>query len=169
MFSIDGYTALTAACFSGNLKMLSRLIELGADVNYQKSVADYPPIFYVCRFCKDNVEILELLVENGADINQTILDGKNLLHIAAESAYLNTVEKLLTMGFDPNSSTFKGESPLYLVLFARAETENILKVVKALVAAGSEIKREDRLGETPLSIAASRPSLCEIAIYFSNL
>ena len=57
LVSIDGYTALTAACFSGNFKMLSRLIELGADVNYQKSAADYPPIFYVCRFCKDNVEI----------------------------------------------------------------------------------------------------------------
>ena len=60
------------------------------------------------------VEILELLVTNGADINKQDDRGYSALHICAWENYPDCIPFLLNHGANVNAVTKSGETPLAL-------------------------------------------------------
>ena len=160
-----GATALMTACKSGNYEMCSRLIELGASQNRHQ----YTTLLYLCRSGNDNVDILELLLANGADIQQSTRDGSNALHFAARSASVNIVKKLLEIGISVNSVNACSQTPLHSVLNYSGTEKDILVVVKTLVEAGADVNAKNVSGITPLEHASKIISLRKVFKYLNSL
>jgi len=62
----DGNTPLHLACLKGDLDFVELLIQYGADINIQNTVAGKTPLHLAVEEC--NEELIQLLASNGADI-----------------------------------------------------------------------------------------------------
>lgn len=171
-------SALNTACVYCNYEMCKKLIELGANVNAkmipiedEDDEYDHSPLYMTCCSLGDNVKIVDLLIQNGANIHET--NNRNycstLLHVATEFTNLNIVKKLLSLGLDPNAKNALLQTPLHMRICFLFPEKNPLSVVKALVEAGADIHAKDALGRTPIDIAKSAPEWAEIANYLCSL
>ena len=61
---------LSVACETGNLEVVKLLISYGATVEYQKGLGWSPLAATLLHYQPDDVEMVKLLLENGADISQ---------------------------------------------------------------------------------------------------
>jgi uncharacterized protein len=95
-------------------------------------------------------EGLEALLEAGADPNQAGLDGDTVVHLAAmanDDAYLTI---LLAKGANPDAPHGDtGATPLRSALMGER-----IEQFRALLAAGADPNRADRMGNTPLHVAS---------------
>ena len=64
----------------------------------------------------NNLELVEILIEKGADINQTNNYGSTCLHEAARKGKVDIVELLINHGADINIEDKDGYTPLLLAL-----------------------------------------------------
>lgn len=101
--SLNGMTALHAAAFRRNLKMVKRLVEHGADVNILNNQAE-PPLYFADA--DTSGETSKYLIEHGADESKKKGDikrfGKYPVHAAVFFNYVITLHRMLEDGADPN-------------------------------------------------------------------
>jgi uncharacterized protein len=83
-------TPLTVAVVKGDLGIIKKFIEYGADVN--ESADGVTPLMLAARYNK--VEIVKLLIENGADIDAKDKNGFNALKYAQLSSATDVLELL---------------------------------------------------------------------------
>jgi ankyrin repeat protein len=62
---------------------------------------------------RDDVEILQRMVDEGANPNTKNLDGQTALHLAIHNADTAMVQFLLEKGADPEATAPNGNKPLY--------------------------------------------------------
>jgi serine/threonine-protein phosphatase 6 regulatory ankyrin repeat subunit A len=72
-------------------------------------------------------EILRLLVQEGADINNADRDGETLLHLAAYNNTAGLAKIALELGANPNQPNQRGETPLSLA--KRLNAQDVLKIL----------------------------------------
>lgn len=133
-------TALSRAAKNGSKDLVSCLIRRNADVNRPNKVED-KPVYVAARH--GHAEVLQLLLDAGADVNVYTSDGWGPLHIARDSSEVARV--LLKNGADVNHG-----SPLYY-----ASGQNWPEVVKMYLQ-HKEIeldKIEDKEGFTAIITA----------------
>jgi len=114
----------TAYClFEDSSEVMATLLENGAD---PMAVFDSSPLITIASMF-DQVEIVELLLAKGADVND--FDGTNAtaLMFAAQDGYIEVVRILLQNGADPAMTNANGETALDL-----AEGKNQTAVVEML-------------------------------------
>jgi ankyrin repeat protein len=110
---------LIAACRENNVDMVKLLLTNGAKAEVQ--LEDIPTPYWNMRVplciaaCK-NIQVMHLLIEHGADVNQKDKGGETALHIAVQqsSCSMEGVDLLLNNKADINVLSMKKESPLYL-------------------------------------------------------
>lgn len=99
----------------------------------------------------DNVEIVDLLLRHGANVQAVTRYGVPALHIACVNGNLAIVQRLLKAGADANTLLPGGQT----VLMTAARTGNV-DVIKALLIRGADVNaREELRGQTALMFAAS--------------
>jgi len=69
----------------GEIKFVEKLIEDGANINY-KEYSQWPPLLLAASY--DRVEITELLLKAGADVNITNTERKTALMVASRRTKL---------------------------------------------------------------------------------
>jgi ankyrin repeat protein len=112
------------------------------------------PLMDAC--VKDNLEIAEILVENGANVNATTEKNKTALLLAGTRHYSRIVKFLLENGADPNIKMNKmTTSPGMTALHAGTYS---MDVVRLLVEKGADVNalmqnKDEHNGKTPLMIA----------------
>lgn len=93
------------------------------------------------------------LIRDGADPNETTLNGVTLLHGAAGWDNAEAIEALIQGGADPNAGNpkafFAGETPLHY-----AAGQNMVMATKALIQGGADIHALAGNKITPLHCAA---------------
>ena len=110
-------TPLHRLCARANprMEMIRLLLDRGAKVNIE-NIAGKTPIFY-CNFSY-SLELLDLLVKHGADINHTDKYNNTILHDDFSNYTTGNIEeflkRLISLGFDINSKNNLGHTPLYL-------------------------------------------------------
>ena len=89
------------------------------------------------------------LIESGADVNQSSVDGTTALHWAVYSKDLALVEMLLDEDADPNARNEYGSTPMMV-----ASEHGDFAIMEALVDAGGDIESPNAEGQTLLMAVA---------------
>ena len=143
-------TPLTLACMKdSNLGIAQLLLDAGADVD--GGGGEYEPLHWAAYY--GNIEVIELFIEAGADVNRVSTNDFNVyvpagstpLHGAVFQAQLGSLTTLLAAGADPNIANANGRTPLHEVAWSSS-----VDVLKALLAAGCDPLHRDNQGRTPL-------------------
>jgi ankyrin repeat protein len=105
-------------------------------------------ICFAMRYRCD-AEIIDLLIENGADLNHIDNEGVSVFDVAVTYNNLTMIERLLESGFDLSTSTRKsGFTPFMgAVCYGRSD------VVKKLLEKGVDITVRDNHGFTAFDYA----------------
>ncbi|XP_028291583.1 ankyrin repeat domain-containing protein 50 isoform X2 [Gouania willdenowi] len=158
----DGRTALSVAAFcvptapgiKGFGEVASMLLEHGADPRHRDHDGMTPLLLAAYE---GNDDVVELLLEAGADVDETA-GPDSFVHAAAAvtpllaaaaMGHIKTVSRLLFWGAAVDAIDSEGRTALCLAA-ARGSTE----VVRALLDRGLDENHKDDLGWTPLHAAA---------------
>lgn len=107
----DGFLPLTLACFFGQRAIVAYLLKKGAKVNIPASnPSKVMPLH--SAVAKNDYEICQLLLENGADVNATQMQGVTALQSAAHRGNLALVQLLVENGADLEMETSEGKTAL---------------------------------------------------------
>lgn len=140
-----GYELLQAV-ENQNIQEVKRLIETGANLNYNENFKKQAPIYIAVQ--RKNMDIIKLLVDAGADLNVRNYEGWTPLIYAVSSnedeTSLKIINLLLEAGADVNLSDNTGQTPIMNVGY---KPESILKL---LLDYGADVNKKDKEGKTPL-------------------
>lgn len=167
---------LNAAIEKGIIQQVTALLELNPELINTKDEFGYLPIHQAAK--KDNKEMVELLLQKGADINSVTDTAMTPLHISASLGYKELAELLLekgadvdgreegmysalhyastkgiadmliSKGADVNVTTFCGSTPLHWAVMFGRKD-----VVETLLSHGANPKAKDKDGITPIQWA----------------
>lgn len=155
ILSKQGQTPLDVACFFGMSEVVSKLLELGADPEYQsQSLLSDPPLHAVLRggMRRQSVNIVKALLEAGADPNQANerRGGMTPLMLLGDISQVGLIDKadaLIHAGADICQTDSTGWIALHHAV-GRPE------MIRYLVKKGGNVNAQSHGGETPLHIAA---------------
>ncbi|CAK1544926.1 unnamed protein product [Leptosia nina] len=127
-------------------------------LKYKNSLVYYPKNKKL-RFAAgtNNTELVEKLLQAGADPNNTDKHLRSPLHLAACRGYAEVVKILIKYGANPNIKDTLGNTPLHL-----AACTSHIPVVIALLGAGTDVSSNDKNGRTPLQLAQSKLKLIQM-------
>ena len=97
------------------------------------------------------LEVVELLVRNGASVHTIGCSDLNALHEAAANDHASVVRYLLAQGADVNAETIDGCTPLMC-----AAAWGNLETAKLLLKNGADRTKRDRRGGTAADIAGEK-------------
>lgn len=105
---------LANAILTGEIKEVRRSLEAGTDPNQLiPGEGGYPLHFAV----NSSIEIIQMLIEYGADVNVKDVKGRTPLHIvAASKPSIEKMELLIDNGAGVNAVDNEGKTPLAYVL-----------------------------------------------------
>ena len=141
---------------------MKQLLDRNVNPNQRYDSYNWTTLHYAAE--NRNVEIIELLLEHGADINARLSkgNGDTPLHRAIpKNDNYDVFNALLSAGADINAKNGKGETPLYL-----AAVHNKEEKAYALLSAGADINAKTNKDETPISAVVKRRYLGLIKIFF---
>ncbi|XP_078309434.1 uncharacterized protein LOC144617865 [Crassostrea virginica] len=132
---------LVAACRVGQKELIRH--EASIDVQGGRST----PIYAASRY--GHVDVVDLLIECGAECNQSDEDGRTPIHAASEAGYVDVVDKLIEGGADFNQSDISGRTPIHCAIEA-----GHFDVADLLIKGGADCIQSDKCGRTPIHVAS---------------
>ncbi|WP_419418543.1 ankyrin repeat domain-containing protein [Legionella sp. D16C41] len=100
------------------------------------------------------VDVIKALAKEGADLNQAVVDGVNvitLVFIAAQNGHVDVIKALVDAGADLNRAAVKGATPAFM-----AAQEGYANVIEVLADAGADLNQAMVDGATPAFVAAQQ-------------
>ena len=109
--SFDGWTPLHLAAFMGHAAVARVLLDHGADIEAvaQNGIANRP--LHAALAGKENPEVIDLLLEKGADVKAKAEASATPLHLAAARGNMTYTRRLLELGADPGAAMTDGKLP----------------------------------------------------------
>ena len=147
--------ALHDAARQGEVNPIRRLAARGVDLESRVPTTEDQPdagsTALIIGVRHDNLAVVEVLAELGADVNGRDEFRRTALHEASTGGDIEVLDALLRLGADPELADAVGVTPLML-----ASGEGDLAHIDRLVASGADVNRADSSGSTPLFWAATR-------------
>lgn len=144
---------LHLAAMKGNLKVVKKLVEGGADIEVKNHKGE-PPIFKTLYAGQADVAeyLLNIAIEQSLDISKWEDHFANtLLHAAIwiPESPGKVINLLVNCGCVVNKTNNQKKSPLHI-----AAEFNLVEAAKALLDNGCPLKSRDSSGETPMHVSA---------------
>jgi ankyrin repeat protein len=137
---------LEQATLEGHTETIKGLIAQGKDIN-ARNIRGQTPLHLAAM--KGNSDVLQLLLENGAQVDALASDsGCTSLHYAAGLGHVELCELLVRYGADPDAQTARLQTPLHLAV-ASGHSD----VVALLLKYHARLDSRDTNGMTPLQQA----------------
>ncbi|MBN1759585.1 MAG: ankyrin repeat domain-containing protein [Chitinispirillaceae bacterium] len=149
-------TSLVAAIEGGKLEQVKKLLDSGVDVNQRfeyefswlmGSNKEVTPLELAAVY--NNVQIVELLLKKGADVNASDGDGYTALIVAARQGNAENLQVLLKAGAKVDARAWAGG----ITALNQAAVANHPDCVKVLLAAGADKSIRDNMDSSPLDRA----------------
>jgi ankyrin repeat protein len=147
---LTGCTSIHTAARQGNLKEVRRQLAWGVNVNKSHLFTRDTPLIEAAA--NGHMEVVKLLIENGADVNLKGEAWYGPLHAAAAKGHLEVVKILLENGADVN--IFHHNKPLH-----NAAMNGHIEVARILLAHGADINAKGTDEAAPLHTAVSNNQL----------
>jgi ankyrin repeat protein len=145
----EGYVLLRNAVKDKHTEVAKLLLANGSKVNTINGTSTDTALHFAT--INGDIQIVEMLVNRGAEINVKNRYGVTPLHSAVESKKMEIIELLVNEGADVNASNTNGITPMHLAL--ENCSEEIINILLSRVADG-KAKRKDCI--TYVRIAAER-------------
>ena len=111
----NGWNPITAAAMHDCQKIITFLLENGADINRANHRGE-TALMMVCRNAVGRKKAIKLLLAAGADVNAADKEGQTaLMGLASESGYTELMHILIKFGADPDIRNNKGQTALDLL------------------------------------------------------
>lgn len=175
----NGKTVLSIAIEDGYFDIIKLLVDAGAeiDISSLSAVEDLDLFKYLFQSFNLDVngkgksgapilvsqaydgseEIVNFLLDNGANINSVDKDGFTPLHEACLSNNLDMVKLLLNRGANPNVKSKSGSTPIFKCWFSSGDKN--IPIYKELLKYGVDVNSKNNDGETLLHFYCLRPHL----------
>lgn len=162
-----GKLAWSIAAQFGHSRMLERQLAANVDVN-QRTDQMFGGTAIATAVAAGKIEVVDLLLSHGADVNGTNANGGSALVEAAASAapghsQVAIISLLLSHGARVNEASAGGRSALHW-----AATREDVESCRLLVRHGADTNAETREGSTPLHLAASAGNVEIVALLVRN-
>lgn len=145
-FDAFGFSPLHDAAYYGHYAMCEAVLKARALVDVTDS-SEYTPLHYAA-LKNDKVDVVELLVSYGANVDMPAPSGLSALHMAINHGNAKVTQWLIMHGADTNYADMNGLSVLHLASkLGLHSTASMLIQHKALVDA------QTKHGDTPLQFA----------------
>ena len=153
--------SLHSAANRNDLPRARQLLAKGADVNARLDGDGMVPLHYAVAHA--HREMVELLLEAGADVDATDGDGRSVLAQGAGAVQPEMVRLLLERGASVHTATHytrftalmeAANVPRERLAWFGATEEVLDGIVRALLKAGAKVSQASYIGETPLMMAA---------------
>jgi len=144
-----GRTPLYLACYDYKFDSAKTLVSKGAEINIS---GEYNPLDMASSNSYYGTEIVELLLDKGADVN-IVCRGTSVTPLmgALHQEKTNALKLLLNAGINTNHIDANGESPL-----GRISAHEFPEHVNLLIDFGANINYQDRKGNSALHNAIER-------------
>ena len=146
-------TALMLAAKEGSTKAAEALLRSGANAS-MRSLSDETPL--IVAIVRHHWETALVLVDAGVDFAAGDTNGRTALHHAAGAKDVRVLKRMLELKPDVNATDTLGWTPIF-----NAAASGLEENLRALMAAGADVKRKLPDGRTVSSIAALNPALPE--------
>ena len=154
-------TPLLWASFSSSGKFIQTLIDLGANVNAQRTDDKVTPLILSAGW--NNFMAVYLLLDHGADANIVEADGCTPLHLAVIEGNQNLAKLFLEKNALVNSQNADGDSPLHT-----AVSNGFFDITKLLIKKGSNVNLQNKEGRTPLFLGVKNKQKHLIKLLIEN-
>lgn len=147
---IRGWYPLHEASFSGNLETVAILLTCKNDVLVnQQTPEGYTALFLAAKI--GAYDIMCSLLADGADPSLKTLDGRTILHAAAEGRSLLCVQLCVERGLSLKDRDIQGWQPLHIAAYWGSE-----EIVRYMLGMKVDENMATAAGETPQTIAKAR-------------
>jgi hypothetical protein len=109
---------------------------------------DLPDLFKVIKL--GDTDLLEDALRKGADVNETLPNGMNGLHVAALAGVMQVADLLIRCGLSPNSEMANGQTPMHLAV--QSNSQNLVGI---MLAKKGNPNHQNAQGRTPLHWCAA--------------
>lgn len=137
---------LLDAIVLGEIDSVEQALSAGADVNSKETERGMTGL--MIAIMEEDIEIVTLLLENGADVNIQTKDGETALILASMFGYIEIVKILLEYGANVDTKENLGMTALMA-----ASGEGHIEIVKLLLANGADQNATDNYNNTALMLA----------------
>ena len=137
-------TPLLWASLSSSGEFIETLIDLGADVNAQRTDDKVTPLILSASW--NNFMAVYLLLDHEADSNIARADGNSPLHIAVSNGFFHITKLLIKKGSNVNLQNKEGRTPLFLGV--KNKRKHLIKLLienEADVTIGYQENSTDRI------------------------
>jgi hypothetical protein len=135
--------ALRGEAASGQISEVEMILQAKPNLVNCRGLRGFTPLHSAAD--KDQTEVVELLIEHGAEINARTDVGDTPLHWAAFDGRMNAAKLLLAKGAQVNPKDEDGNTPLHW-----AAARGHIAMSELLIAHGADLKAKTRFGCTPL-------------------
>ncbi len=155
------HTPIMEASLMGHTAVVEFLHKTGVDINFTTK-SGYTPLMHA-SLRSDNLEVIQFLLDNGANVNAKALDGSTALMGAAQYGHLSIIELLLKNG----ASVKDLDNNKYSAL-SKAAQNGHTQVVEYLVKKGVNIDQKTEDGYTPICLAMQNGHLETVKLLYEN-
>ena len=143
-----GGSILNDASYSGSLDVVKYLMTVpeGRDLIHAFDNVGLGPMHLVCL--NGNIKVLEILMENGGDVNVKSDNGFTPLVFSVNNGFKSLAKALVENGADINLVTNGGSTA-----FIHACQSGMYDMVEYMLEKGADVTQTDSLGRTPLQLA----------------
>ncbi|KAK3086633.1 hypothetical protein FSP39_021228 [Pinctada imbricata] len=163
---------VTKAVQQGQQEMLELLLEGGADVNETSPVFGFTPLHQACMSLVCPLNILELLIRHGADINKQCMSQNTALHYASQNMDLNKIKILFLNGANPHLKNKRGITPLEAGFGSGSNVHDFKAYLEIFAAFGTKMSKEMgdsiRSNDRDLYLSTEIPEIEELVKSFSS-
>lgn len=147
-------TPLIVATEARRVDVMRPLLEAGAFINTPRTADRQTPLHIAAA--SDDVALVQLLLNHGADVSPKAESHFTPLHIAAAKGRLANLQALINAGADINAATEQGQTPLMLAI-----EHDQGECLQWLIAQGAALDQRawPQQGRTALMLAARKGNL----------